>query len=70
MLLKNLIKNISVNWKNIEVSGLSTNSHEVKRNYIFFAIRGNRLNGENFINDAIDNGASVIVCSKKVVIKK
>ena len=65
MLLKNLIKNISVNWKNIEVSGLSTNSHEVKRNHIFFAIRGNRLNGENFINDAIDNGASVIVCSKK-----
>ena len=23
------------------------------------------MNGENFINDAIDNGASVIVCSKK-----
>ncbi len=65
MLLKNLIKNISINWKKIEVSGLSTNSHEVKRNYIFFAIKGNRLNGENFINDAIDKGASVIVCSKE-----
>ena len=38
MLLKNLIKNISVNWKNIEVSGLSTNSHEVKRNFIFLQL--------------------------------
>ena len=65
MLLKNLIKNISINWKKVEVSGLSTNSNEVKRNYIFFAIKGNRLNGENFINEAIDKGASVIVCSKK-----
>ena len=65
MLLKNLIKNISNNKKNIVISGLSTNSKCIKKNYIFFAIRGNKLNGENFIKEAINKGASVIISSKK-----
>ena len=64
MLLKNLIKNISRNKKDIFISGLSINSKEVKKNYIFFAIKGNKINGENFIPEAIQKGASVIVCSK------
>ena len=64
MLLKNLIKNISKDKKNTVISGLSTNSKKVKKDYIFFAIKGNKFNGENFIKDAIKKGASVIVCSK------
>ena len=63
MLLKNLIKNIKINYKNKEISGLSTDSRKIKKNYIFFAIKGNRYNGENFIKDAIAKGSSVIVCS-------
>ena len=62
MLLKNLIKNIP-NSKNINISGLATNSKKVKKNYIFFAIKGNKLNGEIFIKDAVKRGASVIICS-------
>ena len=64
MLLKDLIKKIPKNKKNIVVSGLSTNSREVRKNYIFFAIKGNKLNGEKFINDAVKKGASIIICSK------
>ena len=64
MLLKDLIKKIPKNKKNIVVSGLSTNSREVRKNYIFFAIKGNKLNGEKFINDAVKKRASVIICSK------
>ena len=64
MLLKNLIKNIPKEKKYINISGLSTNSKEVKKNHIFFAIKGNKFNGEKFIKDAINKGASVIVCSK------
>jgi len=69
MLLKNLIKNISKNKKDIIISGLSTNSKEVRKNYIFFAIKGNKINGEKFIKDAVDKGASVIICSKRCKIK-
>ena len=64
MLLKNLIRNISKNKKNIIISGLSTNSKKIKKNYIFFAIKGKKFNGEKFIKDAVYRGASVIVCSK------
>ena len=64
MLLKNLIKKISKDKKNINISGLSTNSKEVKKNFIFFAIKGNKLNGEKFIKEAINKGALVIICSK------
>ena len=64
MLLKNLIKDNSRKTKDIYVSGLSTNSKDVKKNHIFFAIKGSKKNGEKFINSAIKKGASVIVCSK------
>ena len=63
MLLKNLIKKISKEKKNINILGLSTNSKEVKKNFIFFAIKGNKFNGEKFIHEAIVNGAIVIICS-------
>ena len=64
MLLKNLIKDIPKDKKNTIISGLSINSNDVKKNYIFFAIKGKKFNGENYIKKAIKKGASVIVCSK------
>jgi len=70
MLLKNLINNISNNNKKIIITGLSTNSKKVKKNYIFFAIKGKKINGEKFIEEAVANGASVIVCSKTCKVKQ
>ena len=69
MLLKNLIKNIPKDKGNIVITGISTNSKVVKKNNIFFAIKGNKLNGETFIKDAINKGASVIVCSNSCKFK-
>jgi murE/murF fusion protein len=63
MLLKNLINNLSEKKKKIKISGLSSDSKEVRKGNIFFAIKGNNNNGENFIKEAIHKGASVIVCS-------
>jgi len=77
MLLKNLIKNLPEDKKKIIVKGISTNSKEIKNGYIFFAIKGHNSNGEKFIKQAIEKGASAIVCSsdykyknKKVLIIK
>ena len=69
MLLKNLIKNISKNNRNKIISGLATNSKEIKKNFMFFAIKGNKINGEKFISHAIKKGAAAIVCSKTYQIK-
>ena len=68
MLLKKLIKGIPQSKENIIISGLSSNSKEVKKNFIFFAIKGNKENGERFIKEAIKKGAVVVVCSKNLKI--
>ena len=64
MLLKKLIKKVPKNLKNLKIKGLALNSIKVKKDYIFFALKGTRNNGENFINEAIKNGAKIIICSK------
>ena len=50
--------------KKIKIRGLALNSKKVKKGYIFFAIKGNKLSGENYIKDAVKKGACLIICSK------
>ncbi len=69
MLLKNLIKNSSKSLKKLNIKGLALNSKEVKKDFIFFAIKGNKFNGENYIQEAINKGATVIVCSNSCKFK-
>ena len=64
MLLKNLIKNSPKNLKTLKITGISLNSKDIKKGFIFFAMRGNKTNGEDFINEAIKKGARLIICSK------
>ena len=66
MLLGNYFHNIKNNYKNFFFSGISFDSNKIKKNYIFFAIRGNSTDGNNFISDAIKNGAKIIVTEKKI----
>ena len=65
MLLKNLIKDIPIKNKKINVKGLAINSKKIKKGYIFFAIKGLKSNGEKYIAEAVKKGASVIICSQK-----
>ena len=69
MLLKNLIKNVPKDIKKLNIKGLALNSKDVKKGFIFFALKGNRFNGENYINHAIKRGATLIICSKKFKIQ-
>ena len=65
MLLGDYLKNIKNNYKNFFFSGISFNSNQIKKNYIFFAIRGNKSDGNSFISSAISNGAKIIITEKK-----
>ena len=65
MLLKNLIKNSPQNLKGLKIKGLALNSQKVKKGFIFFALKGNKSNGEDYIINAIKNGAILVICSKK-----
>ena len=70
MLLKDYISGLKEEHKSIFFSGIASDSKKVKKNNIFFAIKGTNENGNNFINDAIRKGASVIVSEKKFHKKK
>ena len=61
MYLRNFIKNLDKKYKNISFSGIAFDSEKIKKNNIFFAIKGNRFDGNNFITDAIKKGAKIIV---------
>ena len=65
MLLGDYFKKIQKKYKKFFFSGISFNSNQVKKNNIFFAIKGNEIDGNNFISSAISNGAKIIVTEKK-----
>ena len=70
MLLKKLIKNLPKETNFFKVRGLTDNSKNVKKGFIFFAIKGQKINGEKFIDEAINKGAIAIICSKKFKAKR
>ena len=69
MLLRKIIKNLSVDIQKINIKEMSLASRLIKKNYLFFAIKGKKYNGENYIDDAIRRGANVIVCDISCKIK-
>lgn len=50
-----------INFKDIQIEGIDRDSRLIKKNYIFCAIDGLKLKGEQFIEPAIKNGATVII---------
>ncbi len=65
MLLKDYIPNVNKKFRNVFFSGISFDSKSVKKNNIFFAIKGNEIDGNKFIPLAIKNGSKIIVSEKK-----
>jgi murE/murF fusion protein len=66
MYLGNFIKKLDKKYHKVFFSGIAFNSSQVKRGYIFFAIKGNKFDGNNYIHDAIKKGAKIIVSEKKI----
>jgi len=64
MKLKKFFKNLNKNFHNISFNGFEFNSKKIKKNYVFFAINGIKFDGNNFIDEAIKNGARIIVSNK------
>ena len=74
MLLKNLITKNKItenlfkelNQKTLlhDVKGISSNSKEIKKDYIFVAIKGEKFDGADFITEAENNGAFLTIAEK------
>ncbi|MDC3173776.1 UDP-N-acetylmuramoyl-L-alanyl-D-glutamate--2,6-diaminopimelate ligase [Candidatus Pelagibacter sp.] len=65
MHLGNYFYNISKNYKNYFFSGISFDTKSIKKNDIFFAIKGNKTDGNKFIPIAIKKGCKIIITEKK-----
>ena len=61
-----IFKTLKLLIKNFFFSGISFDSTQIEKNYIFFAIKGNKVDGNSFISSAISNGAKVIITEKKI----
>ena len=70
MYLKDYIPKLDKKYNKIFFSGVSFNSSKVKKNNIFFALEGNKFDGNNYIEAAIKKGARIIVSEKKIKKKK
>lgn len=46
------------------VAGIAIDSRKVQNNYVFVAIKGEKVDGHHFIEKAIELGASIIICQE------
>ena len=66
MQLKDYFPQVSKKYNRNFFSDISFDSKKIKKNDIFFAIKGNKIDGNDFIKDAIRKGSKVIVTEKKI----
>ena len=63
MLLKNLIDNLNSKISNLKIRKISADSRKIQKGDLFVSIKGNKFDGNKFIDHAILNGAKVVVYS-------
>ncbi len=70
MKLSSIIKNLNIinkiNYCDVEITGISYNSKETKKGDLFVCIKGFVVDGHNYFQNAIDNGAIAILCEKEL----
>ena len=54
----------------IEIEGLESNSKNVKKGYLFIAIKGFSTDGHQYVESAIENGATAIMIEEGCDLKK
>jgi len=64
MFLKDYYPKLNKKLNKIKFSGIEFDSNLVKKDYIFFAIKGNKFDGNKFIKDAIKKGSKIVVSEK------
>ena len=66
MYLEDYISNVNKKYRKVFFSGIAFDSSKIKKNYIFFAIKGNSVDGNNFIPLAIKKGSKIIITENKI----
>ena len=64
MLLKDYYPKLNKKYSKIKFKGIAFNSKFIKKDYIFFAIKGSKIDGNKFVKDAIKKGSKIIISEK------
>lgn len=73
--LENIFKNVKYEiLKNINLgknifSGIEYDSRKIKKNNIFVALEGANVDGHDYLDKAVENGATCLIVSKRVELK-
>ena len=54
----------SANFNNLDIRGISINSNQVQKDFIFIAAKGTHCDGHDFIYQAIERGACAVVAEE------
>ena len=69
MTLKEILKNIKVVTVNgsldIEATGVDIDSRQVEQGHLFVAVRGTQTDGHQYIEKAVAQGATAILCEQE-----
>ena len=65
MKINKIIRNIKKNYSTHEFKNINLDSKKCKKGDVFFAIKGDKFDGEEFIADAISRGAKTIISQNK-----
>lgn len=61
MLLSKLLENIITVADDCEITGLASDSREIKPGFLFVALSGAKTDGRKYINEALAHGASAVI---------
>ncbi len=63
MLLNDLLKDLNISFRtkgDVSISGITSDSRLVKKDFIFFALSGENVDGRNYIHNAVLSGAVAV----------
>ena len=55
------------NLQYLDISGIQTDSRSLKPGQIFIALSGEKFDGHNFINQALEKGSSAVIVSREII---
>ena len=69
MLLNNLIPNVDGEKGNIHISGITSDSREIKEGYAFVCVSGVADDGHNYAADAANKGAVAVITEREMGVR-
>lgn len=72
MQLKDLVKGLEVSFlegsMDVDIKGIAYDSRKVREGYLFVCIDGTKTDGHDYVNQALENGASAFIVQKETTL--